>query len=60
MVEAGEAELVEPIGGESGALCTFKTNAGDVFTVSKPPISKELEGVLFQQLKDILNEDALD
>ena len=34
MVEAGKMELIETIPGESGTLCTFRTVAGDVFSIA--------------------------
>ena len=59
MVEAGKAELVKTEAGEAGPLCTFKTVAGDVFTVSKPAISKEDEVILIKRLRDVLGEEGM-
>ena len=55
MVEAGKMHLVEIVPGESGATCIFETLTGDSFSVTKPPISKETEAALVEQLRTILD-----
>lgn len=59
MVEAGKMRLVETLPSESGSICVFETVAGDRFSVVKPPISKEDEADLVEQLRDILDEEGL-
>ena len=59
MVESGEAELVETTPGEDGAMVTFKSIAGDVFTVLKPPIDEDIEALLVEQLREILDEEGI-
>lgn len=59
MVESGKMRLVETIPGESGATCIFEMLVGDklTFSVTKPPIDKETEAALVEQLRAILDED---
>jgi hypothetical protein len=59
MVEAGKAELVKAEPGEAGALCTFRTVAGDVFTLLKPPLSEAEEASMLEMLREILDEEGL-
>jgi len=49
MVQAGKVELIETPPSDSGPLCTFRTVAGDVFTVVAPSISSEQKDVLIEQ-----------
>lgn len=58
MVEAGRMRLVKTLPGESGGVCVFETVAGDVFSLNKPPISKEDEAALIEQLRDILDDEG--
>jgi hypothetical protein len=60
MVEAGKMRLVETIPGESGPYCVFETIAGDTFSMTRPPIDKETEAALIEQLRLILDEDEGD
>ena len=57
MVEAGKAELVATTGGEDGTLCTFRTIAGDEFTLTKPPMNEEREVVIKKTLRTMLDEE---
>ena len=57
MVEADKMELIETLPSESRTLCTFRTVAGDVFSIAKPAISKEQEAALIEQLTVILDEE---
>jgi hypothetical protein len=57
MVEAGKAKLVSTEPSENGAVCTFETIAGDIFSINRPVISEDEEAVLIEQLKVILEED---
>ena len=59
MVEAGKMKLVRTAPGDEGAVCTFETVAGDVFSLAKPPLSLEQEAALIEQLRDILNDEGL-
>ena len=56
--QAGKMRLVETIPGESGPYCVFVTIAGDSFSVTKPPISKETEAALVEQLRAILDDEG--
>ena len=58
MVEAGKAKLINTEPGENGAMCTFQTAAGDVFSVIKPPMSIEQEAALIEQLRDIVDGEG--
>jgi hypothetical protein len=58
MVESGKMRLVETIPGESGPYCVFETIAGDNFSVTNPPIDKETEAVLVEQLRAILDGEG--
>lgn len=60
MVESGKMRLVETLPGENGATCVFETLTGGSFTfsVTKPPVSKETEALLVEQLRAILDEDG--
>ena len=58
MAESGKAELVETTPGEDGAMVTFKSLAGDVFTVLRPPIDEDTEAILIEQLRDVLDEEG--
>jgi len=58
MVEDGKAELIETLPTDNGAMCRFKTVAGEVFSVAKPPINAEQEAMIIQQLRDILDEES--
>ncbi len=57
MVEAGKIRLVETRPGENGAICVFETLIGESFSVTKPPLPKEIEAVLVEQLRVILDEE---
>ncbi len=59
MVEAGKAEMVETQPGEAGAMCIFKTVAGEMFTVLKPPMSVEVEAKMMEMVREILREEGL-
>ena len=50
--------LVDPVPGESGPYCVFENTAGDSFSVTKPPISKETEAALIEQLRAILDDEG--
>jgi hypothetical protein len=60
MVEAGKLRLAETVPSENGATCIFETLTGDIFTfsVTKPPISKEIETAVIEQLRIILDEEG--
>lgn len=58
MVEAGKVRLVETVPGESGAICTFETVAGDIFSLPKPTLSQEQEAALINRLRVILDEEG--
>jgi hypothetical protein len=60
MVKAGKMRLVETIPGESGATCLFEMIVGDklTFSVTKPPIDKETEAALIEQLRLILDDEG--
>jgi hypothetical protein len=60
MVEADKMRLVETVPGESGPYCVFKTIAGDRFSIAKPPMDKETEHSLVEQLRAILEDDEGD
>jgi len=55
MVQAGKVELIETTPSDSGPLCTFRTVAGDMFTLVKPQIRPEQEAALIEQLREILD-----
>jgi len=59
LVEDGQMQLVETLPGESGLTCIFETTASNRFSVVKPPISKEIEADLIEQLREILTENGL-
>ncbi len=59
MVEAGQATLISTTPGETGgAICTFKTAAGDVFSLDKPTMSAEQEAVVKATVRQILDEEG--
>jgi hypothetical protein len=58
MVESGKMRLVETVPGENGPYCVFETIAGDTFSVTKPPIDKEAEAALVEQLRAILDDEG--
>lgn len=60
MVESGVAELIQTLAGDGWPLCTFRTNAGDVFTISKPPLSPAEEAAVLATIREILQEDEED
>ena len=60
MVEAGKMKLVTTTPGDEGAVCTFETVAGDVFSIAKPPLSEEQEMKLIEQLREILDDEGLE
>ena len=57
LCETGKMRLVETLPGESGAVCVFETIAGDRFSVTRLPISKEDEAALVEQLRGIFEEE---
>jgi hypothetical protein len=59
MVEADKARLISTEPGESGAMCTFQTVAGDTFTLLKPPLSEDDEAAMIKQLRIILGEEGM-
>lgn len=56
MVESGKAKLIKTTPSDDGAICTFETIAGDVFSVTKPEVSPEQEALLIEHLRMILDE----
>ena len=58
MVEAGVMELVETMAGDEGAVCVFRSAAGEEFSVTRPDISEEVEVVLVAELKEILRDEG--
>lgn len=58
MVEAGKARIIGALPGESGAICTFETVAGDVFSLPRPPMSAADEAVVKEMLRQILDEEG--
>jgi len=58
MVEAGTASLLSTTPGEDGSvICTFRTVAGDVFHLPKPPLTAAQEAALRVTVRQILDED---
>lgn len=57
MVEADKAELIATTPGEAGMICTFRTVAGDVFSLTKPPLSAEDEAAMKETLQEILADE---
>ncbi len=57
MVEDDKAQLIKTEPGENGAYCTFRTIAGDTFTVLKPPLSMVQETEMVETLRQILTEE---
>lgn len=58
MAEAGKAEMIATRPSESGTICTFRTAAGDVFSLTKPPLSADREATVRQTLRQILAEEG--
>ena len=58
MVEAGKAQLIQTAPSENGPICTFKTVAGDTFTLLKPPLNKVDEAMMMGSLRQILDEEG--
>lgn len=58
MVEAGKTELIQTASSENGPVCTFKTVAGDTFTLLKPPLNEVNEAVMMERLRQILDEEG--
>ena len=58
MVEMGKAELVKTEPGEAGPVCTFRTVAGDVLAVLKPPLDEEQEAGIKEKIKQILSKEG--
>lgn len=56
MVEGGKAQLVQTEPGEAGAICTFETVAGDVFTLAKPPLSAAQEAEMMALVWEIVED----
>jgi hypothetical protein len=59
MVEGGKARLVKTEPGEAGALCTFATVAGDVFTLPRPPLSVVQEAEMMALVREIVEDRDL-
>ncbi len=57
MVEGGKTTLIGPEPGENGPICTFKTVAGDVFNLSRPPLSDADEVAVKEILREILEKE---
>jgi hypothetical protein len=57
MVEAGKMEFVVTTLGKDGTGCTFKTVAGDEFSLVRPPMAEEREIVITKTLRNILDEE---
>jgi hypothetical protein len=58
MVEGDQAKLIRTEPGEAGALCTFETVAGDVFTLTRPPLSTADEVEMKKVLREILRDEG--
>ncbi len=58
LVEAGKARLMSVAPGESGALCSFETVAGDVFSVVRPPLDDAAEAELRAAVRQIWEEEG--
>jgi hypothetical protein len=57
MVEAGEMRMVERVPGLGSEVCTFETVDGDIFSVTRPPMSADLEATFKAKLREILDEE---
>jgi hypothetical protein len=58
MAQAGVMRLVEKVAGENGVVCVFATTSGDLFSVTRPAMSREQEAVLIDALRDILQDEG--
>ena len=58
LVEGGRAELLRTEPSDSGALCTFQTVAGDIFTLPRPVLDEETERMMIEKLCQILEEEG--
>lgn len=59
MEEAGKFKLLN-VSETSGEMhCTFKSTAGEVFSIVKPEMSKELEEKVRKEIRQILREEGL-
>ncbi len=56
MVEAGKARLVKTVPGENGPVCVFESSAGERFSLARPEMTAEQEGMVKVMLKVILEE----
>ena len=59
MVEMDRMWLVETAPGDAGAICTFQTMGGDIFSINRPSISQEEEPAMLEVLRDILRDEGL-
>lgn len=56
MVEHGKMQLSGVSLGKNEIICTFETTVGDKLIVVKPPISKEVEADVLEELRGILDK----
>jgi hypothetical protein len=59
MVELGRGRLVGTVPGEAGPICTFETTQGEQFSLARPPMSKEQEARVIEELRKILGDPCL-
>lgn len=56
MVEHGKMQLSGVSLGKNEIICTFETMVGDKLIVVKPPISKEVEADVIEELRGVLDK----
>ena len=59
MVELGRGRLVGTVPGEAGPIHTFETTIGEQFSLARPPMSKEQEAWVIEELRKILGNTCV-
>lgn len=60
MVQTGKAHITQTVPSENGVIYTFQTISGEVFSITKPPLSQELEAMMMERVQEILNDEGLE
>jgi hypothetical protein len=58
MVERGQVKLIGHQPGEAGPISTFRTKAGNIFTLAKPPLGQADEAAIREVVRQMLDADG--
>lgn len=58
MVETGKAQITQTVPSDNGVIYTFQTINEDVFSLTKPALSEEIELAMMKRIREILRDEG--